>query len=170
MSLRKEIEKTFSEEVIMPIEIGIMLDFIENNMNESDYFQIDIQFKPINQEIIRYYFNNEEIGKYFGVLALTADGSLLSIWKDSDQQRFIHLGCEGDNWLILASNPIDFIRVIAIGYDAFEKNKVIHPPIRSRIDKSFQDWVRKTFSVEIPKSGNEIIDLKSEKLITWIEC
>ncbi len=56
---------------------------------------------------------------YFGLLGTTADGSILTIWKDDDKQRFIHLGSEGNNWLILASYPIDFIKLIAIGVNNY---------------------------------------------------
>jgi len=169
MSLSKEIEKNFPKGIVMPFEVKMMLDYIDNNELKSVYFQIDIQFQPINQDAIKYYFNNEELEKYFGLLGTTADGSILAIWKNENKQYFIHLGSEGNNWLILASNPIDFIKVIAIGYNYFGKDEIINPPQNSRIDKSFQDWVKKTFSVEIPENGNEIIDLRSDRLIDWIE-
>jgi hypothetical protein len=169
MSLSKKIEKNFPEGISMPLEISMMLDYINDNESESQYFQIDIQFQPINKEIIKYYFNNEELETYFGLLGTTADGSILAIWKDNEEQRFVHFGSDGSNWLILAPNPIDFIRLIAIGYDNFDKNEILNPPQNSRIDKLFQSWVENIFSVEIPQSGKDIVDLNSEQLINWIE-
>jgi len=166
-SLSRKIEKTFPKTISMPVELSKMFDFIEKN--NFSYFQTDIQFYPMQQAEITDYFNNEDMAEHFGLLGTTGDGSILAIWEDKEIQRFIHLGSDGDNWLILASNPIDFIRVIAIGYDYFGKEEIVNQPKNSRIEKSFQEWVKETFSVEIPKSGQAIVDLESKKLIDWIE-
>ena len=167
MSLSEKIKKNFPAGITMSEEIAQMIDYIEEN--PSEYFQTDMQFYPVSNNAIKYYFNNSEPINYLGLLGEKADGSIISIWKDGDAQRFIHLGSEGNDWLILATNPIDFIRVIAIGYTDFVKGEVLNPPEKTTIDKSFQEWVEKTFSVEVPESGKGIIDNESEKLVSWIK-
>lgn len=166
MPLSKEIQDTFPKGITMPSEVATLLDYIEEN--QPAYFQIDIQFSPVNKDAVTYYFNNPDPLKYLGVLGTTADGSILAIWKNAGKQYFIHLGSEGNDWLILASNPIDFIKVISIGYNSFEKGVVINPPAKSVIDKSFRDWVRETYAIEIPESGKDIVDLKSIEFSDWV--
>jgi len=167
MSLSDTIKKNFPVGIAMPEEVAEMIDYIEENT--SEYFQIDMQFYPVSHDAVKYYFNNSEPINYLGLLGVKADGSIIAIWKDGDIQRFIHLGSEGNDWLILASDPIDFIKVIAVGYIDFVKGEVLNPPKKTTIDKSFQDWVEKTFSVTVPESGKGIIDNESEKLADWIK-
>lgn len=67
---------------------------------------------------------------------------------------------------VLADDPIDFLRLLAIGYDEIcWPEKLSTPPNADRREDepiilpnlAYQEWVRKTFSVSIPRVGTEIV-------------
>jgi len=167
MKLSQSIQDTFPCTISMPVELSKLLDYIEEN--PSLYFQTDIQFHRMAQSEISDYFKNIKIEKHFGLLGTTGDGSILAIWKNQNKQYYIHLGSDDDNWLILASNPIDFIKVIAIGYNHFDKNEIANPPQNSTIEKEFKNWVETEFNIKIPMNGKDIINTESNLLIDWFE-
>src|ERR1700687_192543 len=95
-----------------------------------------------------------------------------AIWLDEHaQQRIVHLGSGSGSLLtcVLAESPIDFLRLLAIGYDeicwneAFSETPnasstglLVHPNLE------FQRWAKQPFSVTIPQTATEIVLHPSE--------
>jgi hypothetical protein len=122
---------------------------------------------------------NESLGAWFGhtrrevldaltVFAQTGgDGSMAALWLAPDSsQKIVHLGSGSGSTLVcvLAEDPIDFLRLIAIGYDEIcwdaEFGKppnstpgelIVHP------NEPFRHWVATTFGVSIPSIAAEIV-------------
>jgi hypothetical protein len=72
---------------------------------------------------------------------------------------------------VLADNPVDFLRLLAIGYDEICWNQEFSsPPNANFVDGAcfvhpnvkYQQWVRDTFSVNIPTTASEIVRYPSE--------
>lgn len=65
---------------------------------------------------------------------------------------------------ILAHNAVDFLRLLAIGYDEICWNEEFNDPPNHQTEcrvlpnLKFQDWVRKTFQVQIPRTAAEIVE------------
>lgn len=134
---------------------GTMIDFFaEGNVN------------------MKYWLGHErpEILARLCVFAKTgAEGSMAAFWLDDDgRQSIVHLGSGSGSVLacVLADDPVDFLRLVAIGYDelcwdeefdrtpaeaAKRSGMVIEPNI------PFQKWVRETFGVSIPKKASSIV-------------
>jgi hypothetical protein len=84
---------------------------------------------------------------------------------DSGIQHIVHLGSGSGSILtcVLATDAVDFLRLLAIGYDEicwdddFDKppnakgGTFVHPNVE------FQKWVSNTFAVEIPRTAAEIV-------------
>lgn len=97
------------------------------------------------------------------------DGSMAAFWLDDHgQQKIVHMGSGSGSTMIcvLADDPIDFLRLLAIGYEEINcPRRLSQPPNAFREpdepiilpNLAFQDWVRKTFSVSIPRVGSEIV-------------
>ncbi|HET9483126.1 MAG TPA: hypothetical protein VFO79_04145 [Xanthomonadales bacterium] len=99
------------------------------------------------------------------------EGSRAALWlDDAGRQRIVHLGSGSGSLMtcVLADDPVDFLRLLAIGYDeicwdkqyaappnADESELFIHPnePLRA--------WVRTTFGVTIPRRGLDIVPTPS---------
>jgi hypothetical protein len=151
-----------------------------------------IEFAAEGNVNLHYWFGHDrpEILDRLCVFAQTgADGSMAAFWIDDDgKQRIVHLGSGSGSTLVcvLADDPVDFLRLLAIGYDEvcwdeqfanppnepIEKvDLIVHPNIR------FREWVMRTFSVTIPSTALQIIrhpakmgDAKSpDPFWQWVE-
>lgn len=94
------------------------------------------------------------------------DGSMAAFWlNDRGIQKIVHMGSGSGSTSVgvIAENPVDYLRLIAIGYsepcfylDASEppnsdSDWFVHPNVE------FQNWVTDTFNVSIPRTANEIV-------------
>jgi len=134
----------------------------------------NIEFFAEGNVNMKYWFGHEkpEVLERLCVFAKTgAEGSMAAFWLDeSGQQKIVHLGSGSGSILVwvLAEDAVDFLRLIAIGYDeicwsdAFskppneDKSFVVHPHTK------FQDWVSRTFHTIIPTAASEIVKHPSE--------
>jgi len=103
-----------------------------------------------------------------------AEGSMAAFWLDDQgRQRIVHLGSGSGSTLtcVLANDPVDFLRLIAIGYDEIcWDEKFDMPPnaslgedeIHVRPNLEFQDWVRTSFDAPIPAKASEIVRTPAE--------
>lgn len=102
------------------------------------------------------------------------EGSRAAFWLDDDgRQKIVHMGSGSGSTMVcvLADDPIDFLRLLAIGYDEIcWPEKLSKPPNADRREDepiilpnlAYQEWVRKTFSVSIPRVGTEIVKHPAE--------
>jgi hypothetical protein len=101
-----------------------------------------------------------------------SEGSEAGLWRDDEgRMKFVHLGSGSGSTMtcVLASDPVDFLRLLAIGYeelcwpDQYEMTpkevlerqgrggRSFVPPLR------FRAWVEETFRVAIPRTASEIV-------------
>ena len=102
------------------------------------------------------------------------DGSVAALWRDDDgKQRIVHMGSgSGSTMLcVLVDDAVDFLRLLAIGYDElcwpkdFSKtpesvyqsqfDEPDDPPYRSRT--KLRAWVEKEFGVRVPDTASDIV-------------
>lgn len=130
-------------------------------------------FAPDKNDGLHHWFDVEENDPRLARICCFAktggDGSMAAFWLDNeDQQHIVHMGSGSGSFLtcILATDPIDFLRLNAIGYDEicwddeydtepnanWKKSGVFVEPY-----EPFRIWVRETFSVDIPLTAREIV-------------
>lgn len=90
-------------------------------------------------------------------------GSLYCLWRSSDGSvPIVHLDYDHKRNMVLATSPLDFIRLLAIGYREIGHADLNQPPVPGRdnfpINAAFQNWVIETFNAKIPAIGAEIVD------------
>ena len=102
------------------------------------------------------------------------DGSVAALWRDDDgAQHIVHMGSgSGSTMLgVLADDAVDFLRLLAIGYDEVcwpeqysLTPEAVHrsafdepgdPPYRRR--HRLKDWVEMSFGVRVPETASEIV-------------
>ena len=96
-----------------------------------------------------------------------AEGSMGLFWLDEQgQQRIVHLGSGSGSTMccVLADDPVDFLRLLAIGYDeiCWGENLFANAPNSNgelfvHPNTDYQNWVADTFGVTIPDAGIEIV-------------
>jgi hypothetical protein len=120
------------------------------------------------ENLLDWLGGNEPISRRPHIFARTgAYGSTAAFWlNDVDQLKIVHLGSGSGSMLncILAENAVDFLRLLAIGYDEICWNdgfsaapNVLDTNIVVKPNELFQQWVRDTFHVTIPATALEIV-------------
>lgn len=135
----------------------------------------DISFSAEGNIHLKYWFRHEkpDVLNRLCVFAQTGgDGSMAAFWLDDEgAQKIVHLGSGSGSTLVcvLADNAVDFLRLLAIGYDEICWSDVYSaPPNTSESDlfihpnTKFREWVEGTFGVSIPNAASEIVKYPSE--------
>ena len=135
---------------------GTMITF---NVDEESYRNelLEIQYKEHLEEVKRRLLVFAQSG---------ADGSECALWLDNEgHTQIVHIGSGSGSVMtcILVKNALDFLRLLAIGYDeicwgedySLPPNKLgintfVHP------NTQYQEWVQNTFHTTIPKIGLEV--------------
>lgn len=196
ISFREEVRRALPLALTLPEPIGLMLDWIEEKallLYDSEgqrYGVLQIienagrgkdesprvtwpTFEPARHETSRYWFalESSEITERLSVFATTGgDGSIAAFWlAPCGRQKIVHMGSGSGSTLacVLAHDPVDFLRLSAIGYDELcWPEDFDYPPYerpgdhfgpRNPPNVGFQNWVRETFDVTIPRTASEII-------------
>lgn len=129
-----------------------------------------IEFAAGGVDNLKYWFGqeNEELKQRLCVFAQSGEeGSECAFWlTDDNEVKIVHMGSGSGSTLtcVLAENALDFIRLLAIGYDeiCWDENYPFPPMecdpefvVKPNIE--FQNWVKTTFNVEIPETAMEIV-------------
>jgi hypothetical protein len=93
------------------------------------------------------------------------DGSHAAFWiDDQGKQQIVNLGSEGQV-CVLAQTPLDFLRLMGIGYEEISGDCLYdpnNPPDdqggeRIVINDTYRSWLTSRFDVTIPRTASEII-------------
>ena len=136
---------------------GTMITF---NVDEESYRNelLEIQYKEHLDEVKRRLLVFARSG---------ADGSECALWLDDDgHTQIVHIGSGSGSMMtcILVKNALDFLRLLAIGYDEICWDEYYSLPPNS--DKSemfvhpntqYQEWVQNTFHTTVPAIGLEVV-------------
>jgi len=191
-SLIEQIESSLPPRIELPDEIKKLFQWIEKRGSISEYEEtlygsihpfgidcdscIDISFYAEKSTNNWWCFDVENfrelnVSERLSIFAQTGgDGSVAAFWlDDNNKQKIVHIGSGSgsDLMCILAENPIDFIRLIAIGYNEIcwqeEFNEI--PQSRQYTTKNpnieFQKWVESEFDTTIPLTASEIVKYSS---------
>jgi len=98
------------------------------------------------------------------------DGSIAALWRAPDGRSLIvHIGSGSGSLLtcVLGADAVDFLRLIAIGYDEICWNENWHEPPQPEPrhpvrNEPYRRWVETTFSTTIPAAAAELIPHPAE--------
>jgi len=155
------------------IRVCDLSDGVERPHNLPDNHRMGgtaIRFRAYDDSRLhKYWFGRESHESENGLRTFAwsgGEGSMAAFWLDpAGGQKFVHMGSGSGSQLVcvLADDPIDFLRLLAIGYDEIcwdqyfaappntNSEYIVHP----RVD--FQEWVTTTFGVSIPRTAAEIV-------------
>ena len=134
----------------------------------------DIAFSVLKnidrEEVLENYYkkHKDEVRRRLLVFAQSgADGSECALWLDDEgHTQIVHIGSGSGSVMtcILVKNALDFLRLLAIGYDEICWDEDYPLPPNSNKDNTFvypntqyQEWVQNTFHTTIPKIGLEVV-------------
>lgn len=130
-----------------------------------------IEFFAGGVENLKYWFggdHNPEVQDGLCVFAQSgAEGSQCAFWlTDNREVKIVHMGSGSGSCLtcVLADSAVDFLSLLAIGYDeiCWEENFPCKPNENNdgffvKPNTAFQHWVTATFGVKIPTTALEIV-------------
>lgn len=132
----------------------------------------NIEFASTANYDFKYWFGkeNDEAKTRLCVIAQSGgEGSECALWLDSnDDIKVVHMGSgSGSTLMCILGDPIDFIRLLAIGYDeiCWDENYPFPPSecldFIVKPNVKFLNWVKETFNVSIPDTALEIVKYPS---------
>lgn len=176
MNTYQKIKEGIPNTLHIPSELEMLCEWVDQNGYPiSGYFELNAD----DGETMQYWLGFDHISDRFGIFGAGPDGSLYALWIDDEGvQKIVHLGSEGEQKLILAENFIDFLRLLAIGYDEIgfadldmtlqEWNSNEDDPNEGS-NPNFMEWVKTKFDVDIPERGNEIVNANDDSFRNWID-
>jgi hypothetical protein len=146
--------------------------------NEHGYFltpypgdrQLGVVFSP--GESLTGWFEPGEPGHddLVPLGEIAGDGSWCLLWNDAGTARFVVLGSDGEAFL-LADSAIDFLRLIAIGYDGIPYADLLTEPSEDGESVAalapFRAWVEAEFGVQVPEHWHTA---DPDPFNTWISA
>ena len=167
MNMFENIKKGIPESINVPVELEKLCEWTEKNGYPiSGCFEL----RADDGETMKYWLGFNNVSDRFGLFGAGASGEIYAFWiNDSGNQKIVHLGSEGNATYILSDNFVDFLRLLAIGYDEIGFADMSKPVDKEEVNENFQNWVEKEFHVKTPKRGNEITDFSNKELSNWIE-
>lgn len=199
-SLAEQIKLTLPKDMHLPKELEALFDWIsENNFTWERDGEIGgalmaygtskaalapyVEFSAEGSDNLKYWFGveSDEIKERLYVFCKTGgDGSMGAFWLDDEgQQKIVHLGSGSGSTMVcvLTDNAVDFLRLLAIGYDEICWGGFNEPPTGDTpVNTKFRQWVETEFSTDIPACGNEIVketaemgdeDKSSDPFLQW---
>jgi len=139
---------------------GALVPFGTPNLSSAP----NIEFSAEGSENLKYWFGQEsdEIKNRLYVFCQTGgEGSMGAFWLDNDgSQKIVHLGSGSGSTMVcvLTDNALDFLRLLAIGYEEICWGGFDEPPTgETPVNIKFREWVETEFSTNIPTRGSEIV-------------
>ena len=149
--------------------------------------------EPKNRdEELKYWFYGEdrelaaEIKQRLCVFAGSgSEGSMCALWMDdAGETKIVHMGSGSGSTMtcVLTRNGLDFLRLLAIGYDEICWSEAFSSPPNSDEDElfvhpnePFRRWVRERFKTTIPQTALEVAtpadmddDEPRDEFLIWI--
>ena len=200
-----QLQSVLPDGMTIPKEIEMLYQYIEENgyyvdkgnirygflSQEDNPVGTNITFSISQHDTLKYFIpafygvggaDTSKVEERVCIFARSGkDGSLCALWlNEEDETKIVHLGTGSGSMLygVIAENAVDFLRLIAIGYDEIcWEGELKEPPQPewSTPDIQFQNWVRKSFQGEIPQTGAEIVtyplenDSGSDPFLNWLD-
>lgn len=112
-----------------------------------------------------WFPNDAAMQNKFAVFGRGSTGSVYAFWmiagNDSGNAPVVVFGSEGE-CLVLATNPWEFCRLLACGYDELEWDDLDQPSPTSDGAQPLRDWLKKHLTMEFPTTGVSIVSLAKE--------
>ncbi|MDP3736468.1 MAG: hypothetical protein Q8R02_03705 [Hyphomonadaceae bacterium] len=187
--LREEITASLPSGLRLPDEFAAAIDWIDacgavgrTTHGGTSFGMLDreflrsrggscIAFEPLDPQHASLWTgckNPKETDRLAPIVRTGGDGSYAALWlDDTGAQQIVHMGSGSGSMMtgIMVETPLDFLRLLAIGYEELCWPEVLNlPPHEAAMNPDllepptqFREWVVSTYGVTIPQTAMEIM-------------
>jgi hypothetical protein len=164
MSTFQDIKKGFPSTIPIPEGMEKFCDWY--NANEA-LPGGDFELFADDGDAITHWSRIPDLNPYFVQFGSTGNGSMIGIWQPEagGKQTYMHLSADEGWGTELADNFVDFMRLLAIGYETLgyfsehtiqELNKFAeHEDLNQGFNRAFKAWVESEFKTTVPTTNLE---------------
>lgn len=160
-NLSDRVKAGFPEGMVFP-EVLSQLCFWHENQNEDKNNTIsgDFELHEHGRSFFSALIESEEHQKRFAVFGVHADASVYCVWLQDDGKKPVVFLSKNLYAKMMAASMEEFIVLLAIGYNDLPAADKTLPPAANDccINEQFQAWVSQILNVNIPKTGQAIVD------------
>ncbi len=161
MSLFQDIKKGFPATISIPEGMEKFCNWYEANAALPGG---DFELFADDGEAITHWSRIPNLNDYFVQFGSTGNGSMVGIWQpETGKQKYMHLSADEGWGTELADNFVDFLRILAIGYETLgyfsehtiqELNKLAeHEDLHQGFNPAFKTWVETEFQTTVPTTN-----------------
>ncbi|MFM2269901.1 MAG: hypothetical protein RL757_3342 [Bacteroidota bacterium] len=161
MSLFQDIKKGFPYTIAVPEGMEKFCNWYEANEALPGG---DFELFADDGEAITHWSRIPNLTDYFASFGCTGNGSMVGIWQpEAGKQKYMHLSADEGWGTELADNFVDFLRLLAIGYETLgyfsehtiqELNKLAeHEDLNQGFNPAFKTWVETEFQTTVPTTN-----------------
>ena len=176
----EQFSKGLSQGMSVPEEFSRLFEWAENNdrirstRDGSSYISAGAANSSVmihipTQDPWWLGSENADYNERLKVFARTGgDGSSAAFWLDNEgKQHIVHLGSGSGSVMIgiWVESPLDFLRLISIGYDelcwpedySLPPEELIDAGAVSEAPKALKKWVEQEFNTSVPRTADELV-------------
>jgi hypothetical protein len=161
MSIFQDIKKGFPATIAVPEGMEKFCNWYEANEALPGG---DFELFADDGEAITNWSRVPNLQPYFVQFGSTGNGSMIGIWQpEAGKQTYIHLSADEGWGTELADNFVDFLRLLAIGYEHLgyfsehtiqELNKLAeNEDLNQGFNPQFKAWVESEFKTTVPTTN-----------------
>ncbi|CAM3316197.1 SMI1/KNR4 family protein [Stackebrandtia soli] len=187
--LTRQLTEVLGPGMAVPEELDRLYGWIETHATVTDHegflsgfldvpddsgYATNIEFRADGTDCLEHWFGTDDraVLDRVCVFAQTGgDGSMAALWIDDDgRQRIVHMGSGSGSTAVcvLGETPLDFLRLVAIGYDELcWSREWSGPPTFDEIDGetprdpdcAYRRWLLAEFDTTIPERALDLVTL-----------
>jgi hypothetical protein len=140
-----KISATFPSGLVLPTALRHMFDWVDT-YSPKDWFSGHFQSHIASDTLIQNWFGSDRAKPYLGIFGRLPDDSLFAVWKaQNNQLPIILLRSDSAEGIVLATDAVQFVRLLMIGYDD------------TTVSPAFCQWAIDCLQIEAPASQEEIM-------------
>lgn len=141
-----KIAATFPSELTLPAALRHMFEWVDEH-SPKDWFSGHFQSHIASDTLIQNWFGSNRAKPYLGIFGRLPDDSLFAVWKaQNNQLPIVLLMSDSAEGKVLATDAVQFVRLLMIGYDDLE------------VSSAFRQWAIDNLQVGVPETRDEIIN------------
>jgi hypothetical protein len=156
-STADKVSATFPPGIALPAALRHMFDWVDA-YSPNDWFSGDFQSHIASDTLIQNWFGSDRAKPYLGIFGRLPDDSLFAVWKtEHNELPIILLSSDSAEGLVLATDAVQFVRLLMIGYDDQDDDD------RTNVSPAFCQWAIDSLNIEAPVSQEEIVTAAQAK-------